>query len=76
MLNEEFFHSELGYCVIHLSCLAEEVTFCKIRDLWVNKASLNHAQVNFLLTELAKLEIKTNNDKVNNVITFRRFDVK
>ncbi|WP_241646754.1 hypothetical protein [Rosenbergiella metrosideri] len=76
MLNEEFFHSELGYCVIHLSCLGEEITFGKIRELWVNKASLNHTQVNFLLTELAKLEIKTNKKKVDNIITFRRPDVR
>lgn len=76
MLNEEFFHSELGYCVIHFSCLGEEITFCKIRELWVNKTSLNHDQVNFLLTELAKLEIKFSNDKVDNVITLRRSVVK
>lgn len=76
MLDKEFFHSELGWCVIQSSILGEEITFSKIRELWVNKTSLNHDQVNFLLTELAKLEIKFCNDKVDNVITLRRSVVK
>lgn len=71
MLDEEFFHSELGWCVIQSSILGEEITFSKIRELWGKKESLNNSERDFLLLELAKLEIETSDNTKGNIITFK-----
>ncbi|WP_241569251.1 hypothetical protein [Rosenbergiella collisarenosi] len=71
MLDEEFFYSQLGACVIYLSSQGEDVSLNNIRGLWENTSSLSVLESEFLLSELAALEIKTTDIGKDNVFTFK-----
>ncbi|WP_241580249.1 hypothetical protein [Rosenbergiella nectarea] len=75
MLDEAFFHSALGACVIQLSSLGEDVSFRKIRELWGASEFLSNSEREFLLLELTKLEAKAFESNYN-ILTFKKPFVK